>query len=79
MSRDSRRPPLWPVMAKARLGDATAAIAVALVLIPQCLAYAELAGMPAYVGLLAASIPPIVAAPFGSSRFLQTGPTALTA
>jgi SulP family sulfate permease len=66
-------------MAKPRLGDATAAIAVALVLIPQCLAYAELAGMPAYVGLLAASIPPIVAAPFGSSRFLQTGPTALTA
>ncbi len=34
-------------MAKPRLGDATAAIAVALVLIPQCLAYAELAGMPA--------------------------------
>lgn len=66
-------------MAKPRLGDAAAAIAVALVLIPQCLAYAELAGMPAYVGLLAASIPPIVAAPFGSSRFLQTGPTALTA
>ena len=66
-------------MAKPRLGDVAAAIAVALVLIPQCLAYAELAGMPAYVGLLAASIPPIVAAPFGSSRFLQTGPTALTA
>jgi len=66
-------------MAKPRMGDAAAAIAVALVLIPQCLAYAELAGMPAYVGLLAASIPPIVAAPFGSSRFLQTGPTALTA
>ncbi len=79
MFENSRQLPLWPVMAKPQLGDATAAIAVALLLIPQCLAYAELAGMPAYVGLLAASIPPIVAAPFGSSRFLQTGPTALTA
>ena len=79
MSEQSSRPPLRPVMAKPQVGDVTAAIAVALLLIPQCLAYAELAGMPAHVGLIAASIPPIIAAPFGSSRFLQTGPVALTA
>ena len=48
-------------MAKPQVGDVTAAIAVALLLIPQCLAYAELAGMPAHVGLIAASIPPIIA------------------
>ena len=65
MSEQSSRPPLRPVMAKPQVGDVTAAIAVALLLIPQCLAYAELAGMPAHVGLIAASIPPIIAAPFG--------------
>ena len=79
MTKGSGQSPLRPMMAKPRFGDATAAIAVALLLIPQCLAYAELAGMPAHVGLIAASIPPIIAAPFGSSRFLQTGPVALTA
>jgi sulfate permease, SulP family len=49
------------------------------VLVPQSLAYAQLAGMPAYRGLFAAAIPPLVAAPLASSPYLQAGPTAVTA
>jgi SulP family sulfate permease len=51
---------------------------VALVLIPQSLAYAELAGLPAHHGLYAAALAPIAAAFFASSPWLQTGPVALT-
>lgn len=60
-------------------GDLVAGLSVALVLIPQSLAYAVIAGVPAHVGLFAAALPPLVAAPFGSSPYLQTGPVALTA
>jgi len=60
------------------LGDLVAGISVALVLIPQALAYAELAGMPPEHGLFAAAIPLLVAAPLVSSPYLQTGPVALT-
>lgn len=60
------------------LGDLVAGVSVALVLIPQSLAYAEIAGVPAYVGLSAAALPPLVAAYFASSPYLQTGPVALT-
>jgi SulP family sulfate permease len=60
-------------------GDLVAGISVAVVLIPQSLAYAEIAGVPPYVGLFAAAIPPIAAAFFASSRYLQTGPVAMTA
>ena len=56
-----------------------AGASVAVVLIPQSLAYAQLAGMPAYRGLFAAAIPPLVAAPFTSSPYLQPGPTAVSA
>ena len=59
--------------------DVLAGISVAVVLIPQSLAYAQLAGMPAYRGLFAAAIPPLVAAPFTSSPYLQPGPTAVSA
>ena len=58
--------------------DLIAGLSVALVLIPQALAYAELAGLPAPLGLIAAAFPAILAAPFASSPYLQTGPTALT-
>ncbi len=58
--------------------DVVAGGSVALVLIPQGMAYADLAGMPPVHGLYAASIAPILAAPFVSSRYLQTGPVALT-
>lgn len=57
--------------------DILAGITVALVLIPQSMAYAGLAGLPAYYGLYAAFLPPIVAALFGSSRQLATGPVAV--
>ncbi|EPR34753.1 sulfate transporter [Alkalidesulfovibrio alkalitolerans DSM 16529] len=57
--------------------DALAGLTVALVLIPQSMAYAQLAGMPAYYGLYAALLPPMIAALFGSSRQLATGPVAV--
>jgi SulP family sulfate permease len=57
--------------------DVLAGITVALVLVPQSMAYAQLAGLPAYYGLYAAFLPPIVAALFGSSRQLATGPVAV--
>jgi SulP family sulfate permease len=59
-------------------GDVVAGLSVALVLVPQSLAYAQLAGMPAHRGLYAAALPPIAAALFASSPYLQTGPVALT-
>ena len=60
------------------LGDIVAGFSVALILIPQSLAYAEIAGVPPHVGLFAAALPPLLAAPFASSPYLQTGPVALT-
>ncbi|WP_162448247.1 SulP family inorganic anion transporter [Phytoactinopolyspora mesophila] len=59
-------------------GDLIAGISVALVLVPQSLAYAELAGLPPVHGLYAAAAAPIAAALIGSSPYLQTGPVALT-
>ena len=65
---------------KTRFGirDLLAGLGVALVLIPQSLAYAELAGLPAHHGLYAAALAPVAAAFFASSPWLQTGPVALT-
>lgn len=57
--------------------DLIAGLTVALVLVPQSMAYAQLAGLPAYFGLYAAFLPPMVAALFGSSRQLATGPVAM--
>ena len=57
--------------------DAIAGATVALVLIPQSMAYAQLAGLPVYYGLYASFLPGIVAAIFGSSRQLSTGPVAV--
>ena len=58
--------------------DLIAGATVALVAIPQALAYAQLAGVPAYYGLYAALVPTVVGALFGSSRQLATGPVAMT-
>jgi len=58
--------------------DLIAGITVSLVAIPQSLAYAQLAGVPAYYGLYAALIPTIIGALFGSSRQHSTGPVAMT-
>ena len=57
--------------------DMIAGLTVALVLIPQSMAYAQLAGLPPYYGLYAAFLPPMIAALFGSSRQLATGPVAV--
>ena len=66
-------PPSRPVPA-----DQLAGLSVAMVLIPQSMAYAELAGLPSHIGLFASALPPILAALFASSPYLQTGPVALT-
>jgi MFS superfamily sulfate permease-like transporter len=57
--------------------DFVAGVTVALVLIPQSMAYAQLAGLPPYYGLYAAFLPPMIASLFGSSRQLGTGPVAV--
>lgn len=57
--------------------DVIAGITVALVLIPQSMAYAQLAGLPPHIGLYASFLVPIIAALFGSSRQLQNGPVAI--
>jgi MFS superfamily sulfate permease-like transporter len=57
--------------------DIISGLTVALVLIPQSMAYAQLAGLPAYYGLYAAFLPPMIASLFGSSRQLATGPVAV--
>jgi len=63
-----------PVVLRA---DFIAGLTVALVLIPQSMAYANLAGLPAYFGLYIAFMPVMVAALWGSSRQLGTGPVAV--
>lgn len=57
--------------------DFLSGLTVALILIPQSMAYAQLAGMPVHYGLYASLLPPLLAALFGSSRQLATGPVAI--
>ncbi len=57
--------------------DLIAGITVALIVIPQSMAYAQLAGLPTYYGLYASFLPTMLAAMFGSSDHLSTGPTAV--
>jgi len=57
--------------------DLIAGVSVALVLVPQSMAYAQLAGLPAYYGLYASFLPVMVASLFGSSRQVHTGPVAV--
>lgn len=59
--------------------DLLAGTITAILLIPQALAYALLAGLPPQVGLYASVIPPLVYALFGSSRTLAVGPVAVAA
>src|SRR5512142_2535048 len=67
----------WPLRGETVRADLIAGITVALVLIPQSMAYAQLAGLPAYYGLYAAFLPGIIAAMWGSSAQLATGPVAV--
>ena len=54
--------------------DLLAGLTGAVVVLPQGVAFATLAGMPPQYGLYAAMVPCIVAALFGSSRLMVTGP-----
>ena len=58
-------------------GDLVAALIVTIMLIPQSLAYALLAGLPPEVGLYASVAPLLMYAVFGSSRVLAVGPVAV--
>jgi len=57
--------------------DLIAGITVALILVPQSMAYAQLAGLPVVYGLYASFIPVIIASLWGSSSQLHTGPVAM--
>jgi len=68
----------WFPMSKTTLrADFIAGITVALILVPQSMAYAQLAGLPVVYGLYAAFIPVIIASLWGSSNQLHTGPVAM--
>ncbi|WP_298013753.1 SulP family inorganic anion transporter [uncultured Aquabacterium sp.] len=59
-------------------GDVVAGLVVAVMLVPQSLAYAMLAGLPVQAGLLASVLPLVAYAAFGSSRAMSVGPAAIT-
>lgn len=60
-------------------GDVIAGVTVALLMIPQAMAYAQLAALPPQVGLYACLLPALIGALFGSCPQISTGPVALTA
>jgi SulP family sulfate permease len=73
---------VWPVLrwknrvtAETIRADLISGLTVAIVVVPQAVAFASIAGMPPQYGLYAGMIPPIVAALFGSSWHLMSGPT----
>ncbi len=57
--------------------DFLAGVTISIVLIPQSMSYAMIAGIPPIYGLYAAAIPPIVAALWGKASLLATGPVAM--
>jgi SulP family sulfate permease len=59
------------------VSDLVAALIVTIMLIPQSLAYASLAGLPPEVGLYASIVPLLMYAMLGSSRVLAVGPVAV--
>ena len=65
-----------PTRAELR-ADVIAGVTVALVLVPQSMAYAQLAGLPPHYGLYTAFLPVLVAGLWGSSAQLATGPVAV--
>lgn len=58
-------------------GDLSAGLTVGVMLIPQGMAYAMIAGLPPVYGLYAAMIPQVIYAVFGTSRQLAVGPVAM--
>ena len=76
------RVPGWTALRQWRRtgrGDLVAGIAVAAYLVPQCLAYARLAGLPPVTGLWAALPALVVYALLGTSRVLSVGPESASA
>ena len=66
----------WPMVNRNTLkADASAGLTGAIVVLPQGVAFATIAGMPPEYGLYAAMVPAIIAALFGSSWHLVSGPT----
>jgi sulfate permease, SulP family len=66
--------PMSPTSVRA---DVIAGLSVAMILVPQSMAYATLAGLPVVYGLYAAALPVVIGSMWGSSRFLHTGPVAM--
>jgi SulP family sulfate permease len=70
----------WPKPSPQLLkSEAFAGLSVGLMVIPQGVAYAALAGMPLITGIYASLLPALVAVLFSASQRLSVGPTALTA
>ncbi|MFO7602722.1 MAG: SulP family inorganic anion transporter [Gammaproteobacteria bacterium] len=67
----------FPMDGSSLRADLLAGVTVALVLVPQSMAYAQLAGLPVVYGLYASFVPVIVASLWGSSSQLHTGPVAM--
>ncbi len=67
----------FPMTRDGLRADLFAGVTVALVLVPQSMAYAQLAGLPVVYGLYASFVPVIVASLWGSSSQLHTGPVAM--
>jgi MFS superfamily sulfate permease-like transporter len=67
----------FPMTGAGLRADLIAGVTVALVLVPQSMAYAQLAGLPVVYGLYASFVPVIVASLWGSSSQLHTGPVAM--
>ena len=66
----------WPLVNRETLlADLKAGLTGSLILVPQGVAFATIAGMPPEYGLYAAMVPVVVAALFGSSWHLVAGPT----
>jgi len=66
----------WPLVTRETLrADLLAGLIGAIVVLPQGVAFATLAGLPPQYGLYSAMVPTIVAALWGSSRHAVTGPT----
>ena len=66
----------WPMVTRENLrADISAGLTGAIVVLPQGVAFAAIAGMPPEYGLYAGMIPAIIAALFGSSWHLVSGPT----
>ena len=69
----------WPKPTRGLLvGELSAGVTVGLMLVPQGVAYAALAGMPLVTGIYASLLPALVAVLWSSSTRLGVGPTALT-